>query len=116
VLLWKNDLEQSAMASYKLVRWVIRKNKNCTARVNLHGERKKVFGGVEKHIDYVTLNMLPNETDAELVRCAVAVSPHKWKIALMTNLSKFGGKFGRPIDARLKATLTDRLVSSSNTV
>ncbi len=104
------------MTTYQLVRWVIRKNKNGTARVHLHGERKKFWGGVEKHIDYVTLALVPDETDEELVRCAVAVSPHTWEIGFVTNWSKFGRKFYEPLDDRLAATLTDpRSVSSSNT-
>lgn len=104
------------MATYELVRWIIRKNKNGTARVHLHGKRKKLMGGVEKHIDYVTLAMLPDESDAELVRCAIAVSPNTWKLGLGTNWSKFGLAFDWPLSKRLRATLCDaRSVSSSNT-
>src|SRR5437660_1577717 len=104
------------MATYRLVRWVIRKNKDATARVHLHGERNKVLGDVEKHIDYVTVAMLPDETDAELVRCAAAVSPNNWEVTLSTNWSKFGLRFGWPLSERLQATLSDpRSVSSSNT-
>ena len=103
------------MATYQLVHWVVKRDaKEGRATVHLHGEHRKVFGGVEKHIDYIKVGLVPLEAEGEIVRCAVAVSPHAWTVKFGTNVSKFAGKFSATLDARLKATLLGaELVGSS---
>ena len=98
--------------SYRLYHWVIRKRKD-TATIHLHGEHIGLF---RKHrrIEYVNVKFLPGETDAELIRCACAMSPNKWKVKFGTNVSVFRGKFYATLDSRLMETLTDpSLISSS---
>ena len=102
--------------TYQLVHWVIKEHPSePKATVHLHGERKKFLGGVDKHIDYVTVGLIEGETDPEIIRCAVASSPNQWKMTFGKNVSYFGGHFSYPLDARLMDTLTDpSKVSSSN--
>ena len=99
--------------TYNLHHWVIRKRKD-TATIYLHGQQPTLFGE-HKRIEYVTVKFLPGETDSELICCACAMSPNRWKVKLSTNGRVFGGKFYDTLDDRLMSTLTDpSQISSSN--
>jgi hypothetical protein len=102
------------MAYYKLVRWVVRRNKNGTANVHLHGKRKRILNkGFERHIDYLTAPILPQETDAEIVRCAVKASPHRYTIDLCMDMRQFGFKFYFPLSRELKQTVQQVSLNAS---
>jgi hypothetical protein len=93
---------------------VKRDPKEGRARVHLHGRRNRLFGGPETRIEIIEMGMVPMESEAELVRCAVAASPSDWHVGFGTNVSKFAGRFTYALDARLKATLVGaQLVSAS---
>jgi hypothetical protein len=92
--------------TYRLYRWVIHRQKNGKATIHLHGQRYTFFGGKEKRIEYITVRMLPDETETELIRCAIAQSPNKWKVSFFANISQFGGKLYTPLDERLRSTIT----------
>ncbi len=92
--------------TYFLYYHVIHKHEG-SATIHLHGIRTTPFSGQQKHIEYISLKFLPGETDAELIRCAVWMSPNKWRVPFGKNISQFAGKFYAPLDERLRSTLTD---------
>ncbi len=114
VRIWQQPInpKKKRGLTYFLYHWVIRKRKD-TATIHLHGERNSVLK--HKRIEYVTVKFLPGETDAELIRCACAMSPNRWKVKFGVNRQVFGGKFYATLDDRLMSTLTDpSQISSSN--
>jgi hypothetical protein len=91
---------------YELTKWVVNRGKNeGHARVHLHGEHKKMFGGVEKRIEIIDVGIVLGETEGEIVRCAVAASENDWHVGFNVNVNKFQGKFQLKLDSRLKATI-----------
>ncbi|SRR6266851_2748204 len=81
--------------TYHLERFTIRRNVK-TVNVQLHGLR-----GNEKRTESISFPLLPNVTDAQLVRAAVFCSPNKWTVPFGMNASQFQGNFSRPLDTRL---------------
>jgi len=75
-----------------------------TATIYLYGEHRK-----QQHDERIIVKVLPGETDAELVRSAVAKSPNRWTISYSLNTSLFRGKFTAKLDKRLEATLIDNV-------
>jgi hypothetical protein len=89
-------------STYHLERYTIRRNVK-TVNVQLHGLR-----GNEKRTESMSFPLLPNVTDAELVRAAVFFSPNKWSVHFGMNVSQFQGNFSKPLDAGLLNALSSK--------
>ncbi len=81
-----------------------------TATIYLYGEHRK-----QQHDERIIVKVLPGETDAEIVRSAVAKSPNRWTISYSLNTSLFRGKFTAKLDKRLEATLIDDVSVATST-
>jgi hypothetical protein len=88
--------------TYHLERYTIRRNVK-TVNVQLHGLR-----GNEKRTESMSFPLLPNVTDAELVRAAVFCSPHKWTVHFGMNVKQFNGRFASPLNQQLLSALMGR--------
>jgi hypothetical protein len=88
--------------TYHLERFTIRRNIK-TVNVQLHGLR-----GNEKRTESMSFPLLPNVTDADLVRAAVFCSPHKWTVHFGMNVKQFNGKFAQPLNQQLLAAFMGR--------
>jgi hypothetical protein len=110
----KGGVARLTEPTYTLKGWTVTRDGN-TARVRLHGEGHRLFTGAEEYTECATVGLLPQETDPELVLCAVAVSAKTWRVGLWTNISKFRGAFYWSLSERLRATLPKRGATSSST-
>jgi Glycosyl hydrolase catalytic core len=88
--------------TYHLERFTIRRNVK-TVNVQLHGLR-----GNENRTESISFPLLPNVTDADLVRAAVFCSSHKWTVHFGMNVKQFNGKFAQPLDQQLLSALMGR--------
>lgn len=85
--------------TYQLERYTVRRYTR-TIIVQLHGER-----GTDKRTESISFPLLPDVSDADLVRAAVWFSPNKWTVPMRMNITEFEGKFTQPVDERLLQTL-----------
>lgn len=98
----------NAVELYMLRHWTIRRNaKRGTAIVHLHGEVMRWLSRPQKIVDYVELPMYPGESDADLVRCAVAVvaTQHPWKVDSDVNKKQFDKQFDKPLSSQMLETV-----------
>jgi hypothetical protein len=77
--------------TYHLERYTIRRNVR-TVNVQLHGLR-----GNEKRTESISFPLLPNISDAELIRAAVFFSPNKWSVHYSMHIPNFK----KPLDEEL---------------
>jgi len=96
--------------TYHLERYNIRRNIK-TVNVQLHGLR-----GSEKRTESISFPLLPNVTDAELVRAAVFCSPHKWTVHFGMNVKQFNGRFASPLSEPLLVALMGRTQAAPQSV
>jgi hypothetical protein len=97
--------------TYELAKWVINRNGD-RARVHLHGEHKG--HGIGNRLEIIEVSVLPDESEADIVRCAVAASPSKWHLHFRTDIAKFQGHFMKKIEDHLKVTVQNATLVSSH--
>jgi hypothetical protein len=94
--------------TYQLERYTIHRNVK-TVRVELHGLR-----GHEKRTEAISFPLLPQITDAELVRAAIFCSPNKWTVPFGVNLKQFNGRFATPLNQQVLSLLLGSQRASSS--
>lgn len=98
--------------TYELVKWIINRNGD-RAHVHLHGEHKG--HGIGNRMEIIEIGVLPGQSEADIVRCAVAASPSKWHLHYKTDMMQFGAKFSAKIkDAALLETIQGATLVSSH--
>ncbi len=100
----------STTASYQLELYTIRRNVK-TVSIELHGLRDH-----EKRTESISFPLLPNITDAELVRAAVWFSPNKWTVSFGMNFKQFSGSFASSLNQNLLAALMGSPEATSTAV